>query len=125
MKKGNGALAFCMILGAMFLLSALILMILSAVMLKNHMGAGFISGGVIAIYVISCLAGGFLLGQYMGKHKFLWGILIGGCYFGIILLAGKLIYHNGGGWDIQLISSCLICIVAGMLGGMLAPRVRT
>lgn len=124
MKKGSGGVVFLIILGGMFLLSAALLAILAAVMLKNNMGAGFISGGVIAAYVISCLAGGFCMGQYMGKHKFIWGILIGICYFGILFLAGRVIYHTGIQADVQFISSFLICMVAGMLGGMLAPRVR-
>lgn len=124
MKKGSGGVAFLVILGGMFLLSAALLAALSAIMLKNGMGAGFISGGVIAAYVISCLVGGFCMGQFMGKHKFIWGILIGVCYFGILFLAGRAIYHTGIKADIQFISSFMICMVAGMLGGMLAPRVR-
>lgn len=124
MKKGNGGVVFLVILGGMFLVSALFLAILSAIMLKNNMGAGFVSGGVIAAYVISCLIGGFCMGQYTGKHKFVWGILIGICYFGILFLAGRAIYHTAIKADIQFISSFLICMVAGMLGGMLAPRVK-
>lgn len=125
MKKGNGGIVFLMVLGGMFILSAIILAVLAGILLKNNMGAGFISGGVIAAYVISCLAGGFCMGQYTGKHKFIWGIGIGICYFGILFLAGRTIYPGGMKSDIQLISSFLICMVAGMLGGMLAPRVKS
>ena len=124
MKKGNQWIAFLVILGAMFVLSAVILVVLAAVLLQNDMSDQFVSGSVIASYVISCLAGGFAMGQYTGKHKFLWGIGIGICYFGVLLLAGKFLYPNGTKTDVQLISSFLICMVAGMLGGMLAPRVR-
>ena len=124
MKKGNQWIAFLVILGGILLLSALILVILAAVLLQKDMSAQFISGSVIASYVISCLAGGFAIGQYTGKHKFLWGIGIGISYFGVLLLAGKFLYPDGTKTDIQLISSFLICMVAGMLGGMLAPRVK-
>lgn len=120
MKKRNGAVAFCVILVAMFLISMVILMALSALMLNRNLGANWISGGVIAAYVLSCLVGGFLIGRHMGKYKFLWGILVGSCYFGILVLAGRLIYQSGAE-QIQLISSYFICMVAGMLGGMLAP----
>lgn len=124
MKKGYSGVVFLVILGGMFIMSAALLAILAAMMLKNNMGAGFISGGVIAAYVISCLVGGFCMGQYMGRHKFVWGILIGVCYFGILFLVGRIIYRTGIQADIQFISSFLICMVAGMLGGMLAPRVK-
>lgn len=120
MKKGNGAIAFCVVLVAMFLLSCVILMALSALMLSRGLSANWISGGVIAAYVLSCLTGGFLMGKHMGKYKFLWGIIVGSCYFGILVLAGRLIYQSGAG-QVQLISSYFICMVAGMLGGMLAP----
>jgi putative membrane protein (TIGR04086 family) len=90
-------------------------------MLKGHMTTGFVSGGVIAAYVISCLVGGFCVGQYMGKHKFLWGTLIGLFYFFILYLLGAIIYSKGFQMSLQVFGSCLICIVSGMLGGMLAP----
>lgn len=125
MKKGNGGIVFVITLGVMYLLSAFILMILAGVMLKNTMGAEFVSAGVIVTYVVSCLLGGLCMGQYMGKHKFVWGILIGICYFGILFLVGRAIFHTGIQTDIQFISSFLICMVAGMLGGMLAPRVKS
>ena len=124
MKKGNQWIAFFVVLGSILLLSAVVLAILAAVLLKQDMSSQFISGSVIASYVISCLAGGFAMGQCTGRHNFLWGIGIGVCYFGVLLLAGKFLYPHGGKTDIQLISSFLICMVAGMLGGMLAPRVR-
>lgn len=125
MKKGNSGVMFIMVLAGMFILSAVILAILAAVLLNGDMSASFITGGVIAAYVISCLVGGFCMGQYTGKHKFVWGIGIGSCYFGVLFLAGKAVYQSGAHSDIQWISSFLICMVAGMLGGMLAPRVKS
>lgn len=124
MKKENPCIVFILTLGGILLLSAVVLAILAAILLQKDMSAQFISGSVIASYVVSCLAGGFVMGQYTGKHKFLWGIGIGICYFGVLLLAGKFLYPDGTKTDIQLISSFLICMVAGMLGGMLAPRVK-
>lgn len=124
MKKENPWIAFIVTLGGILLLSAIVLAVLAAVLLQKDMSSQFISGSVIASYVISCLVGGFIMGQYTGKHKFLWGIGMGACYFGILLLAGKFLYPDGTKTDIQLISSFLICMVSGMLGGMLAPRVK-
>ncbi len=113
-----------MILGVMFVVSALILAVLAAIAWKSQVGTGFISGGVIAAYVISCLLGGFSMGQATGKHKFFWGLLIGMVYFGILTGAGQLIYHTPIKEGMHIVSSLLICGVAGMLGGMLAPKVK-
>lgn len=124
MKKSGSGILFITILACMLLISALFLVILSMLMLRGHMTARFVSGGIVAAYVISCLLGGFCMGQHMGKHKFLWGLLTGCCYFCILFVAGRLLYRSALVVNLQVISSFLICIVAGMLGGMLAPAVR-
>lgn len=118
---GKKIMGVFVILMGMLVVSAAILAVLSVVMLKGHMNSGFISGGVIAAYVISSLLGGFCMGQLKGKQKFLWGALIGFGYFLVLLLAGTLIYHQGLRMNFQTVSSGMICVVAGMIGGMLAP----
>lgn len=125
MKKSGDALRFLIILVGMLVVSAIVLAVVTAFMLKGHMTAGFISGGVIAAYVVSALLGGFCIGQVKGRQKFLWGLLIGLCYFLVLFLTGKMIYHSGAAFDFQTVSSGMICAVAGMIGGMLAPANRT
>lgn len=124
MKKSGDALRFLIILVGMLVVSALVLAVVTAFMLKGHMTAGFISGGVIVAYVVSALLGGFCIGQVKGRQKFLWGLLIGLCYFLVLFLTGKMIYHSGAAFDFQTVSSGMICAVAGMIGGMLAPANR-
>ena len=119
--KSKNVIAFFVILMGMLVISAVILAVISAVMLNGHMNPGFISGGVIAAYVISSLIGGFCIGQIRGKQKFLWGALMGLGYFLVLLLVGNVIYHQGLTMNFQTISSGIICVVAGMIGGMLAP----
>ena len=118
---GKKIVGFIVILMGMLIVSVMILAVLSAVMLKGHMNSGFISGGVIAAYVVSSLLGGFCIGQIKGKQKFLWGAWMGAGYFLLLLLAGNLIYHKGIHMNFQTVSSGIICVVAGMIGGMLAP----
>ena len=125
MKKSGDALRFLIILVGMLVVSALVLAVVTAFMLKGHMTAGIISGGVIAAYVVSALLGGFCIGQVKGRQKFLWGLLIGLCYFLVLFLTGKMIYHSGADFGFQTVSSGMICAVAGMIGGMLAPANST
>ena len=117
MKKSGDALRFLIILVGM--------LVVTAFMVKGHMTAGLISGGVITAYVVSALLGGFCIGQVKGRQKFLWGLLIGLCYFLVLFLTGKMIYHSGADFGFQTVSSGMICAVAGMSGGMLAPANRT
>lgn len=119
--KGKKIVGFIVILMGMLIVSVMILAVLSVVMLKGHMNSGFISGGVIAAYVVSSLLGGFCIGQIRGKQKFLWGALMGFGYFLVLLLVGNVIYHQGVTMNFQTISSGIICVVAGMIGGMIAP----
>ncbi len=119
--KSKNVIGFFVILMGMLVISAVILAVISAVMLNGHMNPGFIGGGVIAAYVISSLIGGFCIGQIRGKQKFLWGALMGLGYFLVLLLVGNVIYHQGLTMNFQTISSGIICVVAGMIGGMLAP----
>lgn len=119
--KSKNVIGFFVILMGMLVISAVILAVISAVMLNGHMNPGFIGGGVIAAYVISSLIGGFCIGQLRGKQKFLWGALMGFGYFLVLLLVGNVIYHQGLTMNFQTISSDIICVVAGMIGGMIAP----
>lgn len=119
--KSKNVIGFFVILMGMLVISAVILAVISAVMLNGHMNPGFIGGGVIATYVISSLIGGFCIGQIRGKQKFLWGALMGFGYFLVLLLVGNVIYHQGLTMNFQTISSGIICVVAGMIGGMIAP----
>lgn len=118
--KGKNVVGFLLILMGMMVVSAAILAFISVVMLKGHMNTDFVSGGVIAAYVLSSLMGGFCIGQMKGKQKFLWGAFMGFSYFLILLLVGNIIYHQGITMNFQTVSSGIICVVAGMIGGMLA-----
>lgn len=75
--------------------------------------------GMIAAYILSALFGGFYLGKKKKEKKFIWGILLGVCYILILLLAalcmdGSLVTLNR-----NTITTAFICILSGMLGGML------
>lgn len=119
--KSKNVIGFFSVLMGMLVISALILAVVSAFMLNGHMNSGFVGGGVIAAYVISSMVGGFCIGQIKGKQKFLWGALMGAGYFLVLLLVGNVVYHQGPVMNFQTVSSGIICVVSGMIGGMLAP----
>lgn len=121
-KKIYQKLISCMfLLGGMFLVSCLLLCILSVFVWKMDGNIRFIGGGLIAIYVITTVSGGFIMGKLFGKHKFFWGFVIGALYFVILAVLGIL----GAGTQIQgnerIFPGFMICSIAGMLGGMISP----
>ena len=120
MKK-NVAVSFLIVLGGMYLFSALLLGIGAGILWKTGAGSHMISGTVVAIYVLVNLIGGFVLGKWQGKQKLFWGCLVGAVYYGILLAAGVLFMGtqlSGNSW---LFGGLLVCAITGMLGGMFAP----
>lgn len=120
MKK-NAAVSFFIVLGGMYLFSALLLGVGAGILWKTGAGSHMISGTVVAIYVVVNLIGGFVLGKWQGKQKLFWGCLVGVAYYGILLAAGVCFMGtqlSGNSW---IFSGLLVCAITGMLGGMFAP----
>lgn len=114
-------ISILMVLAGMFLASLALLFLLSLWIWKTDGGVGLLSGGVIAIYIIVNLVGGFLVGKSMGKQKFFWGMLTGAVYFCLLLLVGICLVDTKLTGNTQLWNGAMLCIVAGTAGGMFAP----
>lgn len=75
--------------------------------------------GSIVLYFLSCLVGGMVAGKKAQSRKFLWGLLLGGCYFVILiffsLTGGEKMVSEGK----NVLLPGVICLFSGMLGGML------
>ena len=112
---------YVIILAGMFIFSAVMLAVMSAVIWKTGAGASAVSGCVIAVYILSNFIGGFVAGKQAGKHKFLWGIAVSVVYFAVIFVAGIWLIGSEPGANREVITGALICIISGMFGGMLAP----
>ena len=75
---------------------------------------------IIVTYILSCFAGGFLSGKMMKNKKFLWGILVGLLYFGIMLLVSLAVNRQLDQTAANFVTTMVLCILGGMLGGMCA-----
>ena len=58
---------------------------------------------------------------WVKSRKLLWGCLIGAVYFGILLLIGLAAGNTTLAGNSWIFSGGIVCAVAGMVGGMLAP----
>ncbi len=112
---------YLLLLGGMFLVSFALLGLLSVIIWKFDGGEKILSGGIILIYILVNVIGGFLAGKRMGKQKFFWGLLVGALFWGILLLAGVLFAGTVLKGNTRLFAGLMICAVSGMLGGMLSP----
>jgi putative membrane protein (TIGR04086 family) len=103
-----------------YIVTGLLLLLLSALMLNLDLSNSVISGGIIVTYILSNFIGGFLLGKSAEQKRFLWGLGFGVIYFVVLLLISILtspIANLEGG---RLISVFVICLFSGMLGSMLS-----
>lgn len=103
-----------------YFVTAVLLLVIALFLWKWNIGVKVISGGMIAIYVLSSLVGGLYLGKKQRERKFLWGILMGVLYIFILLFAAVLTHGMAGVWGKETIFAMFICILSGMLGGMVA-----
>ena len=109
--KSNPTTAILAAVFVMFLISGLLLLLLALLLYKM---------GIVAVYVISGLCGGFLMGKRMREQKFLWGLAAGVIYF--LLLFGVSLLVKGTG-DLQMtriFTTLILCGASGMAGGMLS-----
>lgn len=111
------------ILKSLFLaygLTGICLLLLAFLMFQMDLGPAPIAAGIVAVYVISCLSGGFMAGKLIRKDKYFWGILVGLMYFLLLVFVSFATQRK---WDMtfsHLITTFCMCLGGGALGGMLA-----
>lgn len=112
--------SYIMISCGVALAASLLLLLISAfAVYKFNCSSGIIDLFVILIYVLSAFAGGFTGGKLIKERKFLWGLLIGTVYACIIIIV-SLANHGGVSlFSVNGITSLLLCMAGGTLGGML------
>lgn len=107
----------CLLLA--YIVTGLLLLLLAFLLYKFSLPKQVIGVGVIIIYVVSSLAGGFIIGKNMKVKKYLWGLGIGMAYFLILVILSLIV--NGGFNNVSgnLLLTMVLCGGSGMLGGML------
>ena len=96
------------------------IVILAFLLLMFQLSESMIDIGIIIIYVLSCLLIGFVIGKRTKNKKFLWGMLSGGIYFGMLLAVSLLAGQSMENVGRDLTTVLLICVGSGTLGGMLS-----
>lgn len=118
--KGSPAHAIFVSVFVMFVVSGLLLLMLAMLLYKMDLTEGAVKIGIVVIYVISGVIGGFLMGKVMKEQKFLWGLLAGALYFAILLLVSVLVK---GGLEMEMtkvLTTAILCGASGMAGGMIS-----
>lgn len=105
---------------ASYIVTVILLLVLTLLVYKLELGEKFVSAGIVAIYVLSTLAGGIIIGKIARTKRFVWGISLGILYFLLLLLITLGIYRDIGSETGKLITTWILCICGGMAGGMIS-----
>lgn len=103
-----------------YIVTALILLLLSFLLLKFNIPSGVISVAIVFTYIISNFLGGFIVGKVVDAKKYIWGLFLGIFYFIIIMIISIALNHNTSLPFMNMIIVFAICSLSGMVGGMLS-----
>ncbi len=107
-----------------YVLTAIVLLVFSFIMYKMKISIAGAGGGILFTYVISCLVGGFVFSGALEEKKYLGGGFFGVVYFAIVYCVSAWWNHSLAASMPGMLTAFLICVFAGMLGGMLRSGIR-
>lgn len=117
-QKNTIVLTILKILLVMYIITGILLVILTGLLYKMQLSESVVSVGIIVVYVLAGFLGGFLAGKVMKNRKFLWGMGMGACYF-LILVIGSILFQHGIDMEIgRFCTTLILCTGSGMIGGM-------
>lgn len=105
---------------ASYIVTGLLLLLLSFFVYKFEIGEELVTASIVAIYVISTFVGGFILGKLTQVRKFIWGMAIGALYFALLFAISYGVYREFQTNGLNVITTIILCIGGGTLGGMLS-----
>ena len=100
--------------------TAILLHGLAFLQYKFGLGESQVNLGIMVIYILSCLAGGFYMGRKGKTRRFLWGMGLGAGYALLLMAVTYLTEHSSRGDLTEILLTFFICIMGGALGGMLS-----
>ena len=69
-----------------YVVTGVLLLLLAMALYRLELNEKSVSAAVIVIYVLSTLVGGIVIGKLAKVRRFLWGLLLGGSYFTLLML---------------------------------------
>lgn len=101
-----------------YILTTLLLFLLSFLLYKLNWGESTVAIAIIVIYVLATFFAGFLAGKKMKSRQFLWGLMMGGAYFIVLAVISLALNRTMGLSGNDFATTFFLCAGGGMLGGM-------
>lgn len=119
-EKGAPVLFLLKCLLTSYLFTAAMLLLLAFLLYKLKLPENVVSIVIIGIYVVATFAGGFLAGKRLQSRKFVWGLLVGILYFGILAVVSVWMHGEVSELGESVFTTFILCSAGGMLGGMVS-----
>lgn len=119
MVKGAGPLQMMKGLLLSYAVTGILLLGLAFLLYKLGLGESQVNLGIMIIYILSCLTGGFYMGRKGKNRRFLWGMGLGFGYAAFLWAVTYLTERSSGDLK-ETVLMFFICILGGALGGMLS-----
>lgn len=103
-----------------YIITGVFLVILALLLYQFELNEKIVSAAITGIYVLSTLAGGFIIGKLVRVRRFLWGMSLGVIYFALLLLITLGVYRGLNGDGANLLTTFILCAGGGMAGGMIS-----
>lgn len=97
-----------------------LLMLLALLVYRFSLSEKFVTVAIILIYIAASFLAGFIMGKKQKTRKFLWGLMMGGVYFLVLVILSLFINHSFKDVASNFFSVLVLCAGSGMLGGMLS-----
>ncbi len=105
---------------AAYVITGILLLLLAMALYRLELNEKSVSAAVIAIYVLSTLVGGIVIGKLARVRRFAWGLGLGCAYFILLLLITLGVYHTLSGDGVHLVTTFILCAGGGMAGAMIS-----
>lgn len=92
----------------------------AALLYKFDLSESAVKVGIVVIYIVSGVIGGFFMGKIMKTQKFLWGFAAGAIYFCILFLISVLVKQGVSMELPKVATTFILCAASGMAGGMIS-----
>lgn len=103
-----------------YIITGGLLLLLALLVYRFGLSERMVSIAVIAIYIGTTFFAGFLIGKKQKTRKFLWGLMMGGLYFLVLVVLSLAVNHSFKEVASNFFSVLVLCAGSGMLGGMLS-----
>lgn len=105
---------------AAYIVTGLLLLGLTALVYKVKLDEQKVVAGIVAIYIVSTFIGGFIIGKLTKVKKFIWGMILGTCYVVLLFVISYGVYRDFNTNGLHALTTVLLCVGGGTLGGMLS-----